>query len=478
MAPKKESAPEVKTPEVAEQFFPPKKEVPKVGHIYIKESAEPPKLKKTFSFSFFRKRTCFSQPDSVFQTFLKKIREKFQLFWENTRTYPFQEKLAHVLRFLGRSLWTAVSFLKEQIIWVINKFASLFKKSAPATINNFPPELPVQEVAIVPIQPAEKKFGFLPNFSVIKDLFNRLTNKQKLYALGAIFLIFVVPFFIVQTQKNMAEKKSARQVEEVVPAKLPLENEPNLIRLENLNPAANFSEKLSQIINLNGKIFAVSAAKLFNLENQQEFIFPETFEKIAIAAGLNDLNLIILINPRGQASAFSPVSKKFQDNILNLPANTKIALAETYLTYLYLVDTNNNQIYRYPRAEGGFGEKINWKKDETAITGVTGMALSENLYLAESGNILKLFRGKKQDFVIEQSPNKIMPFKVATKIDGQNIWILDKTNSRIVKLDLTGKILSQYYHPEIANATDFAVNEETNTVYFSAGNSVQSFLAD
>ena len=356
----------------------------------------------------------------------------------------------------------------------------MFKKSTPIPVNisNIYPAYPSQEeINETPAEPLKRKL-FLPDFSTIKELFAKMTNRQKLYALGAIFLIFVVPFFIVKIQKNMAAKKLASQIVENAPIVIPLENEPNLTRLENLNSAVNFSEAIVQTLNLNGKIFSVSASKIFDLENQQEFPIPETFGEIQVATGMDDLNLIFLLNPQGKALAFSPVSKKFQDNILNLPANNKITLAGTYLTYLYLVDTNNNQIYRYPRAEGGFGEKINWKKDDTDISQSSDIAINENIYLAEPKNVLKFFRGQKQDFAIEEPPTKIMPFKVATKIDGQYIWLLDKTNSRIVKLDLTGKIISQYYHPEIANATDFSVNEETNTVYFSTGNSVQSFLAN
>jgi hypothetical protein len=471
---KREAAPEVKAEEIPDQFLSPPEDIPKVGHIYIKESAEPKKFKKTFPFSLFKKRTYSDQPDSALQTQTQKAGEKIQLLWESLKVYPFKEKTIRALRFFGHILWLIFSFLKDCVIWIINKLISLFKRSAPVDVN-IAFEFPAEEISV---PPRGKKLHFLPDFLMIKELFAKMTRQQKFYALGVIILIFIVPFFIVKIQKNMAQKKLASQIQETVPIKLPLENEPGLTRLENLNPAVNFSEEIVRLINLNGQIFAVSAAKIFAWENQQEFSVPDSFEKIEVATGLDDLNLIILINPQGKALAFSPVSKKFQDNILNLPANTQINLAGTYLTYLYLVDANNNQIYRYPRAEGGFGEKINWKKDDSDISQASSIAINENIYLAEPENLLKFFRGKKQDFNIEESPTKILPFKVAAKIDGQNIWLLDKTNSRIVKLDLTGRILAQFYHPEIANSADFAVNEETNTIYFSAGNSVQSFLAN
>jgi len=471
---KRKMAPEVKMEKIPDQFLPPKEKTPKVGHIYIKESAKPEKFEKISSFFLFKKKAYFDQSGSLLQIQAKKVGEKIQPFLKSLKTYPFKEKIIRIGLFFGRLLALIFSFFKDCVVWIINRFFRLFKKSAPA-IANIESDFSPGEVSVPSM---EKKFRFFPDFYILRKLFARMTGKQKLYALVIIFLIFVVPVFIVKIQKNMEQKKLASQIVETAPVIIPLENEPGLTRLENLNSAVNFSEEIVRLINLKDKIFAFSDKKIFDLENQQEFAIPETFKKIEVASGINDLDLIILINPQGKALAFSPVSKKFQDNILNLPESAKIILAGTYLTYLYLVDSANNQIYRYPRAEGGFGEKINWKKEDFDIARASDIAINENIYLAEPENLLKLFRGKKQDLTIEETPAKILPFKVAAKINGQNIWILDKANSRVVKLDLTGKILAQYYHPEIADSTDFAVNEDTNTVYFSAENTVQSFLAD
>jgi hypothetical protein len=459
--------------------LPPPEEAPKIGHIYIKESSEPEKIQETFLFSFFKKKHYSDRSNSVFRLQAKKVGEKMQILLNRIKDYPLKEKLIRFLRIFGHILAILFSSLKKSSIWIINKSLSLFRRSTPIEVNIAPNSLPAEiQTEKITALSLRNGFRFLPNFSLIKTFFSRMSRIQKFYALGAVFLIFVVPFFIVKIQKNITEKKLASQVVETVPVIVPLENEPNLTRLENLNPTVNFSEEITRLLNVNNQLFALSSTKIFNLESREEFPVPESFENIQAATGMDDLNLIILVNSQGKALSFSPVSKKFQANNLNIPPETTINLAGTYLTYLYLADTANNQIYRYPRAEGGFGEKTNWKKDATDISASAGIAINENIYLVEPGNLLKFFRGQKQDFAIEESPTKIQPFKVVAKIDGQNIWLLDKANSRVVKLDLNGKIIAQYYHPEIANTTDFAVNEETNTAYFSAKNSVQSFLAN
>ena len=105
---------------------------------------------------------------------------------------------------------------------------------------------------------------------------------------------------------------------------------------------------------------------------------------------MNDLNLIFLINEKHQIISFAPANQKFVASNISFPDNLKIATTGSYLTYLYAVDKNQNQIYRYPRAEGGFGEKIDWLKDTLDLKDISSMAISENVYLvSEKSSVLK-----------------------------------------------------------------------------------------
>jgi len=189
-----------------------------------------------------------------------------------------------------------------------------------------------------------------------------------------------------------------------------------------------------------------------------------------------DLNLIFAINKESRKIiAWSPTSKKFQSNNIEIPAEADISAAGTYLTYLYLIDVKNDKTYRYPRAEGGFGAKTEWLKEEVDISSTVGIAINENLFLADENKITKLLRGKVQDFKVEETATPISPFKLWTKRNVENLYVLDHDNARIIKLDKDGKILNQYYHPDIGNAIDFIVEIETSTIYFNSAQSVQSF---
>ena len=105
-------------------------------------------------------------------------------------------------------MWLIFSFFKDLLIWIANKLISLFKRSAPVNVSTASDFLAEErEPSEILTPPMGEKFRFLPDFSALKEFFARMTSQQKLYALGAIILIFIVPFFIVKIQKNMAAKK-------------------------------------------------------------------------------------------------------------------------------------------------------------------------------------------------------------------------------------------------------------------------------
>lgn len=312
-----------------------------------------------------------------------------------------------------------------------------------------------------------------PSWTRIKNTFINLNYQQKLYAVLALMLVIFVPYFAIKTFNKNKEKENVPQ-EIIATISIPLEQDKNVVRIENLSEIYSGNE-ISETINLNDKIFTIGASEIINLENKEAYPVPDDFKPVKISAGMDDLNLIILIGQNNKAVSWSPASKKFQENQISLPENNSLVSAKTYLTYLYLLDTANGQIYRYPRAEGGFGAPANWLKENIDLSAIKDMAVSDNVYLAEENNLIKFYRGKKQDFQAENSTTAFNFDKVYAKKDSQNIYFLDKANSRIVKLDLNGNIISQFYNPEISNAQSFTADETANLIYFNTPSSVKSF---
>ncbi|MFA6047533.1 MAG: hypothetical protein WCV59_00315 [Parcubacteria group bacterium] len=318
-------------------------------------------------------------------------------------------------------------------------------------------------------EPASKRF--LPSMEKIRELFARFSRREKIIAGLVVAILVVVPYFIAKALERSKGQKTPVAVETPA-APTPLENDKNVARLtsvDNIVPG-NFET----LVNVNGKIFAAGENSITALEDNKTYDIASEFQNPDLVFAMDDLNLIFLYKD-GKIISLHAVSRKYQNNNISVPGGADIVSGASYLTYGYLLDAKNNQIYRYPRAEGGFGEKTDWLKDKTDLSSAKDMAINENVYVTDGKNISKFYRGKKQDFAIEETTTPISIDRIYTKPDSQNLYILDKTNSRIIKLDADGNIATQYYHPEIGTAFDFAVDESAQKIYVTDENGIGSF---
>jgi len=364
--------------------------------------------------------------------------------------------------------------------WQVYRTEKITKKYSPEDSKPYPweniatasqptkPPSALWKKTAEPEKPIATK-KILPDFSRLKQITRNLDRKQKIFALVALALLLVVPYWIVRWENTPEAKPTP--VAETPPIIVPLEKDLAVLRIEKLTEV--HAGNILKIINLNNKFFALTETEIIDLENKKSISLPSDFQNPELFFGMDDLNLLFLVK-HNQIVSLAPTTEKFVNNNLAFPENIKIITAETYLTYLYLFD-QNNQIYRYPRAEGGFGEKTAWLKETLTLSNIKTVAINENVFVAGEDAVIKLFRGKKIDFSIEKTATPIKFTKLYTKRDSSNLYVLDNANARVVKLDNDGKILAQYYNAKIAEADDFSVNEENNLVYLSDKNGVESF---
>ena len=180
------------------------------------------------------------------------------------------------------------------------------------------------------------------------------------------------------------------------------------------------------------------------------------------------------MDEKNRIFSFSPTSGKFSPNNITIPVDSKISAMGTYLTYLYLADQKNNQIYRYPRAEGGFGEKTDWLKEDMGFSDMTGFAMNENIFVSSKDSAVKLFRGKKEAFDLEKTATPLEISAMELGKQSGEIFILDKENSRVIRFDGQGRIQKQYYHPEIGSASGISIDEKVSLIYFNTDKEIKS----
>lgn len=310
-------------------------------------------------------------------------------------------------------------------------------------------------------------------FSKIKHLWLQMNRQQKIYTVIILLAIFAISYIFLTSKKPAEIAREA--IQESVPA-TPNYDELRGDAKEIANLAEVYSSTEGGILHatiVKDRVIIVKSKGVVDAQSQEAFPLPDNFQSPKLITKMDDLRLIFLLNSENKLTSFSPVSKKFQDNTLTIPDGAEIKNLGTYLTYLYAVDGKNNQIYRYPRAVGGFGDKADWLKDSADLSGTSSMAISENLYTTNKKEIQKFFRGKKQDFSIKNPAGKtIIPDEIYTIGGNDNLFVLDKTNMLVLKLDKDGNILAKFFSPEIKNATSFAISEQENKAILSTENKV------
>lgn len=323
----------------------------------------------------------------------------------------------------------------------------------------------------------KKTFFIFPNISVIKKLFHSFNNKQKLYATTLILVILLTPLIYLKIfNKNETENNSPAQI---VPPELSaiekFSQEKNIIFTEKPKETFDVANAI-EILALDNSIISISADKVTVINRDKneskDFLWPTEFGKAKKTTYMKDLNIFLIMTDQKKIISFSPISLEFKDNAIQFPSDYELGPIATYLTYIYLLDSKNNQIHRYPRAEGGFGTGITWLRETMDLSKISDMAIDENLYLAEKKSIKKLFQGKTVELSLEKSNTPINFDHIFTNITLDHIYALDKENSRVIQFNKNGNIIKQYHNEIIGNATEFSVDEKNKKIYIATSENI------
>jgi len=138
---------------------------------------------------------------------------------------------------------------------------------------------------------------------------------------------------------------------------------------------------------------------------------------------------------------------------------------------IYLLTKTN--IWRYQSGEDGYRSKQNWlaKSETVDLSSSTALTIDGSLWIVTGQNVIKFTRGVKEAFAITslEKPLGANPI-IYTNEDAENLYILDRTNSRVVTIKKTGEYSASYLSSSLAQATSLVVNEKAGWIYLLAGN--------
>lgn len=214
----------------------------------------------------------------------------------------------------------------------------------------------------------------------------------------------------------------------------------NTLRLKAPLPYADLSAKNPQakalgLTSLDGKPFAFELQQLYEIILDQVLDPKPLTEEgaLAHATSMEDLDSLIFLTQAGQVIEF----RDGEFDALNTQDQSWKNGVDigAYGRFLYILNPNENQIYKYSRGNSSYSVASNYNIDADLKEAVS-LSVDGNVYvLTQSGEILKLFRGKKEKFEVEGLGIDLQgATKIFTTQELDHLYLLDPKHQRVVVL--------------------------------------------
>jgi len=252
---------------------------------------------------------------------------------------------------------------------------------------------------------------------------------------------------------------------------------PTLIADLNPNQA-----KVEQLIIIANQILAFGPddKHLYRIEplsGQINSLDASLLPKLIAASVPKENDYAVFLGSNGQIAKYDPETQILSQKDISYPqVETKILSPAIYNRRLYVVDTQNNQIYKHSPIQTGFDRGTAWLEEELNLSDAISLAIDGDIYILKTtGEIWKLADGLKQEFNPSGlDPQLENPRMFYTNASLNELYILEPKNKRLVILDKTGKLLGQYTSPIWTNPTGFIVDNEKN-IFLLDNNKVYRF---
>ncbi len=351
------------------------------------------------------------------------------------------------------------------------------------------PDNPSAEYATPDADPDPRLFGSskqIQVWGVLGSKFQNLNHRKKMILSVVIFILLVlVSSLILNTKKQIDQKTDAEFAAIYDPA---LKNYQSGIDLKSINEGLARSDfmEAENLLKANLEKFKQGSEQ----DNQIEDLHKKVQDELTETANVNKVEpkeitvddnslLGVLLDSKNAISTTTGT-----DGVHVLTKDAVIVDGKeiiendddwenpkdlsVYQGNIYILD-QNNQIHKYVAGSSGFG-RSDYFQTSPDISKAVSMAIDGSVWvLYSTGDVSKYTRGESDGLKIsgiDQPFNN--PTKIATNIDTENVYVLDKGNSRIVTLDKEGAFKSQYVADLLGKALAIDVDESGGTIKFLA----------
>lgn len=154
-------------------------------------------------------------------------------------------------------------------------------------------------------------------------------------------------------------------------------------------------------------------------------------------------------------------------------SNKNAILLDAYDRYVYVVNSEKRNIYRYAQTEDGYSDPVGWMKSATGITyeDLRSMAVDGDVWLTTSDGQIKKFTSGREETLELRGLD--VPFTkdiyLYTSEELQNVYVLDPSNNRVVIFDKSGNFVKELKSVSLASANGITVSESLAKIFVSSG---------
>lgn len=169
----------------------------------------------------------------------------------------------------------------------------------------------------------------------------------------------------------------------------------------------------------------------------------------------------------------SSKTQRIATGISNSPSST--GGIDTFLDNIYVLNKSDKTIDKY--GSPSFSKSSYFQESVKFENAPVSLSIDSSIWIVdEAGKIRKFTRGKEEKFEIRGLPKPIG--KEATIVTGKdfaNLYILDKTNRRLISISKNGDYVSQYSLRDLGSASSFTIDEPSKKGYIITNNNLYSF---
>lgn len=253
----------------------------------------------------------------------------------------------------------------------------------------------------------------------------------------------------------------------------------NVITLDNPTVTVDYGTinpdiKLSNVIQLGSSMYA------FDQSNQS--VYRANLESgdtgVTISSSVGPLYTEVVKASPGTGIAvlgdqsvvtFQPISESLEPLALEYE-NTENTFAdvEVFGTRLYTLDTKNNQIFRHTGTDGTFSAAEGWITDGSGVADGVSMAIDGTIYVLRNNGTVTRYSAGAVDSSFELGvvdPALTSAEQIYTDENTNNLYIIDRTNTRVVVFNKEGAFVAQYTSSAFNNLSDLIIDEANNRFY-------------